>query len=88
MCHCLVALGVAPPFTQSFCTGLSCARSLPAVKMPVRVAGTVNGHFFGGVPEYVDVKKKPGYSPIPPPTVWDWVKNVRRAPGFAYVPPA
>lgn len=27
------------------------------------------------VPDYVDLKEKPGWSKLPPPTAWDWLKN-------------
>jgi len=39
------------------------------------LGGAQYGHFFRVVPSYVDVKKDPGMSKIPAPTVSDWVKE-------------
>lgn len=39
-------------------------------------AGGENLKFFRFVPKYVDRKKhKPGFSPLPKPTAWDWVRT-------------
>jgi sterol desaturase/sphingolipid hydroxylase (fatty acid hydroxylase superfamily) len=38
--------------------------------------GGKDGHLFGVVPDYVDEKLAPGFSPLPRPTAWDWVKSL------------
>jgi sterol desaturase/sphingolipid hydroxylase (fatty acid hydroxylase superfamily) len=37
--------------------------------------GLINGKIFGEAPLYVDKTKKPGFSPIPKPTVSNWLIN-------------
>ena len=43
---------------------------------PVTLLGTNNGHLFGYVPAFVDLKKAPGASPIPAATLGGWVTDV------------
>ncbi len=37
--------------------------------------GLVNGKIFGEPPLYVDKAKEPGFSPIPKPTIYNWLIN-------------
>jgi len=40
------------------------------------VGGGQNGHLFRIVPDYIDRKKQPGFSPIPAPTFKDWIVTI------------
>jgi sterol desaturase/sphingolipid hydroxylase (fatty acid hydroxylase superfamily) len=37
--------------------------------------GLINGSIFGKAPVYVDTKKAPGFTPIPKPTIYNWLIN-------------
>jgi sterol desaturase/sphingolipid hydroxylase (fatty acid hydroxylase superfamily) len=58
--------------------------------MAANIAGTKNGHFFRILPDYIDQKKKPGFSPIPVPTFggWLWVfiqmKHIWASPNLVW----
>lgn len=42
--------------------------------------GLKEGHFIGPVcvPDHVDPKKKPGFSPLPQPSAWAWIVSAIR----------